>query len=185
MVFISLLLLSTAAAAQTNSYLCLFADMEHTTWCAVPASIPGSFNMYIFALPNEDGLYCAEFQLIAPSDPTVILASYTPHPNMSIAQGHPSTGVTFCYLDCQRDWVWVYTVLVVVQSSNQNIIELAPHPQAGGPNFPSCIEPGRPINIATIYNKLYINYVDGIDPECDETATAEKTWGAIKSLYTQ
>jgi len=27
--------------------------------------------------------------------------------------------------------------------------------------------------------------VNGVDPECSETATAEKTWGAIKSMYTE
>ena len=183
MVFFAVLLFSTALSAQ--GYLCLFSDVQHTSWCAVPATVPGAFNMYIFALPNEDGLYCAEFMLVPPTDPGITLATATPNPGNSVILGDPLTGVTLCYLVCQTDWVWVYNYLVVVQNTNKDMIALAPHPQAGGPNFPSCIEPLRPINVAVIFNNLYINYIDGIDPECDETATKEESWGAIKSMYVQ
>jgi len=183
MIFLAVLLFSTAASAQTNGYIGLFADDAHTTWCATPASIPGNFNMYIFCLPNTDGMYCAEFMLEMPSDPTLILATTTPQAGYSIILGDLASGVSFCFLECKTDWIWIYTVLMVATSGNQNMVQIVPHPTAGGPNFSNCIEPIRPMYNAVIFTNLYANYTDGVDPECSETAVSEMTWGAIKSMY--
>lgn len=182
MVFLAVLLLSTAVSAQTNGYIGLFADVDHTTWCATPASIPGNFNMWIYALPRADGTFCAEFMLQGPADPTLILAGMTANPGNSIILGDPLSGVSLCFPDCQFGWTWIYQVMVVVMSANQNTISLVAHPTAGGPNFTEC-SGDRPIYEAVIFNNLYVNYTNGVDPECSETGTAPASWGAIKSLY--
>jgi hypothetical protein len=184
MVFLAVMLLSTAASAQSQGYLGLFADVDHTTWCGSAASIPGSFTMYIYMLPRADGSGCAEFLLVPPADPTIIIGSATPNPDNSIILGDPLMGVSFCYTVCQYGWTIVYTILVIDTAGNQNMIQLAPHPTAGGPNLTECPDP-RPVYPAVIFNNLYINYTDGVDPECSETATATRTWGAIKSLYVE
>jgi len=185
MIFLAVLLFSTAVSAQTSGYLCLFADEGRTSWCASAASIPGNFTMYIYALPRHDGMFCAEFMLQMPADPTLIMATTTPNPNNSVIMGTLDTGVSFCFDVCQNDWVWIYTVLIVDTGGNQNTISVAPHPTAGGPSFANCVLPDRPMYDAVIFNNLYVNYTDGVDPECSETATAESTWGAIKSMYVE
>jgi hypothetical protein len=184
MIFLAVLLFSTAASAQTQGYIGLFADVDHTVWCATPAAIPGNFNMWIYALPKADGTFCAEFKLEGPADPTLILASMTPNPGNSIILGDPLTGVSLCFVECQLGWTWIYQVLVVVLSANQNTISIAPHPTAGGPNFNECTGI-RPVYPAVIFNNLYVNYTVGVDPECSETATAPASWGAIKSMFSE
>ncbi len=73
--------------------------------------------------------------------------------------------------------------LMVDTGGNRNMVSIVPHPTAGGPNFTNCVLPGRPVYDAVVFNNFYVNYVDGTDPECNETATAPASWGAIKSLY--
>ena len=183
MVFLMVLLFSTAVSAQTQGYIGLFADVTHTSWCASAASVPGNFNMWIYCLPRSDGMFCAEFMIQMPADPTLILATATPQAGYSIIMGNLTTGVSICFNSCQTDWVWIYQVLMVDTAGNQNMVSIVPHPTAGGPNFANCVEPLRPIYDAVVFNNLYVNYVDGVDPECDETGTAPASWGAIKSLY--
>ncbi len=182
-VFLAVLLISTAASAQTNGYIGLFADETHTSWCASAATVPGPFTMYIFCLPRTDGTFCAEFQLLMPEDPTLILGTATPQDGYSVIMGALVDGVSFCFLDCQNDWIWIYSCLMYDTGGNQNSIGIGPHPQSGDILFNSCTPPQFDIYSAVVFNNLYVNYVDGVDPECDETATAERSWGAIKSLY--
>ena len=185
MIFLAVLLFSTAVSAQTNGYIGLFADDTHTTWCTAAATIPGAFTMYIIALPRDDGMFCAEFAIQMPADPTLVMATATPNPDNSVIMGDLASGVSFCYLVCQNDWVWIYNVMMVDQAGNQNMVQIVPHPDAGGPWFANCVLPDRPIYEAVVFTNLYVNYENGVDPECSETATAERTWGAIKSLYTE
>ncbi len=183
MVFLAVLLFSTAVSAQTQGYIGLFADVTHTSWCASAASVPGSFNMWIYCLPRSDGLKCAEFMIQMPADPTFFIGGSTPQAGSSIILGDPATGVSFCFSECQTDWVWLYQFLMVDTGGNRNMVSIVPHPTAGGPNFSNCVLPDRPIYDAVVFNNFYVNYVDGTDPECNETATAPASWGAIKSLY--
>jgi hypothetical protein len=185
MVFIAVMLASAAASAQTQGYIGLFADVDHSSWCTSAASVPGNFNMWIFVLAKEGGTFGAEFKLQMPDDPSLIAGTKTPHPDASGAiLGDPLTGVSFTWLSCQEGWTWVYQYLMIDTSGNQNIVEIVPHPTAGGPNMVEC-SGTRPIYPAVIFNKLYVNYTDGVDPECSETGTSSKSWGAIKSIYAE
>ena len=185
MIFLAVLLFSAAASAQTNGYLGLFTDTERTSWCGAADPIPGNFNIYIYALPNTDGMYCAEFMLQMPDDPSLFVGMLTPNPGVSIIMGELVSGVSFCFLECQTDWVQIYTVMLVTTSANRNVVQIVAHPEAGGPWFANCVEPMRPMYPAVVFTNMYVNYENGVDPECSETATAEKTWGAIKSMYTE
>ncbi len=184
MISLAVLLFSTAASAQTNGYLGLFMDTERTTWCGAASAIPGNFTCYIYALPNVDGMFCAEFKLQMPDDPTLFTGTIIPNPGWGVILGDPVTGVSFCFEFCQTDWVQLYSVMLVTTSANANIVQIVAHPDAGGPWMASCEEPMRPMYPAVAFTNLYVNY-DGSEPECGETATAERTWGAIKSMYTE
>ncbi len=184
MVFLAVLLFSTAVSAQTQGYLGLFTDDTHTSWCQ-SGHVSPQFTMWMFALGKEGGTFGAEFMIQMPADPTLIMATLTAHPDASAAIiGHPTTGVSFTWLTCQEGWTWIYSALMIDTSGNQNVVAIVPHPTADGPNFLEC-EGSRPIYPAVIFNNLYVNYVDGVDPECNETATTSASWGAIKSLYTE
>jgi hypothetical protein len=183
MVFLAVLLFSSAASAQTQGYIGLFTEEAHTSWCASGHAVPGNFTMWIMVLPEANGTFCAEFMIEMPADPTLIFATTTTHPDASAAIiGTPTTGVSFCYLSCHTGWTFVYSVLMIDTAGNQNTVRIVPHPSAGGPNFTECVG-NRDIYPAVIFNNLYVNYTDGVDPECEATATASASWGAIKSLY--
>jgi len=185
MVFLAVLLFSTAVSAQTQGYIGLFTDDTHTSWCQSGHAVPGNFTMWMFALGKTGGTHGAEFMIQMPADPSLIMATLTPHPDASAAIiGHPTTGVSFTWLSCQEGWTWIYQALMIDTSGNRNVVAIVPHPTAGGPTFLECQDP-RPLYDAVIFNNLYVNYVNGVDPECDETGTAPASWGAIKSLYTE
>lgn len=181
MVFLAILLFSTSASTQTKCYICLFADIEHTTWCGSAATIPGSFMMYVYILPIADGAYAAEFMLNYPDDPTIMAGGETYHSDISLVMGDLANGVTVGFNECKTDWFMIASQMIVTTSTNQGIISIAPHPTSGGPSYADCGE-FRAKCPATMFNNLYINYAPGA-PECSETAAAEMTWGAIKSIY--
>jgi hypothetical protein len=69
--------------------------------------------------------------------------------------------------------------LIICQNANKNIISVVESPIAHGMYFNECAGT-RPKYSVVAWNNLYLNYVDGVDPECGFTAVEEKTWGAIK-----
>jgi len=182
MIFLAVLLFSTAASAQSQGYIGLFADDTHTSWCGTAATIPGSFTMYIIMLPRADGTKSIEFMLTYPDDPTIIASSESWDLDY-LVMGNLASGVSAVISECQFGWKVVATQLIITTSTNQGIISIVPHPTAGGPWMCEC-EGLRTEYRAVAFTNLYINYTDGVDPECSETATAERTWGAIKNMYT-
>ncbi|MDD3643284.1 MAG: hypothetical protein PHQ19_07485 [Candidatus Krumholzibacteria bacterium] len=174
---------ASAAHSQSQGYVCLFVDDARTSYCAAP---PGAYpllvNMQIWCLPRADGTYCAEFMIDYPDDPTVIAATVTPDPTFTIVLGSLATGVSACYGECKTEWTKFFTQLIVCQNANQNMISVVNHPGTGEILMTECTGI-RPTYPAVAWNNLYLNYTDGIDPECGFTATEDKTWGAIKRMY--
>jgi hypothetical protein len=141
--------------------------------------------MYIFFLPRDDGMFCAEFIVNYPADPMVIAGGVTPGAGHSIVKGDLASGVSVCYLVCQNDWVWGFSQMLFLRSEDKNMISIGPHPESGAILFNNCVEPIRPIYDAVVFNNFYLQYVDSVDPECGATATQEKTWGAIKNMFVE
>ncbi len=181
MVFLAVLLFSTATSAQTKGYICLFSEIEHTTWCSTAATIPGALTIYVFCLPSVDGAFGAEFKLNYPDDPTIMPSAETYNPDVTVVMGSFSNGAGIGFNECKNDWFMIASQMFITTSSNQVMISIAPHPTSGGPSLADC-GPLHAKYTATAFNNLYINYPPG-SPECSETATAEITWGAIKSMY--
>jgi hypothetical protein len=181
MFFLAVLLISTAASAQSDTYLCLFTDAEHTTWCGTAPSIPGPVTMYIFQLTKPEGSQCAEFRLIYPDDPdlSTLMPDYSDEINITL--GELDEGISIGYDGCKVGWFLIASQMIITYSTTQFEISIVPHPVAGGPSYCGC-ETGFPKRDMTGWNSLYINY-DPSAPECSETAVAETTWGAIKAIY--
>jgi hypothetical protein len=175
---------ASAAHAQSQGYLCMFTDDTRTSYCAAPAGPPLIVNVQIWALPRYDGTYCAEFMVSYPADPTVIAATVTPDPTFTVVLGDLATGVSACYGECKIGWTKLFTQMIICQNANQNIISIVANPASGGIYFNECAGI-RPIYPAVAWNNLYLNYTDGIDPECGYTASEDATWGAIKRLMNE
>jgi len=176
------ILVSSAAQAQTNGYIGLFTDDTRSSWCGT-GTTPYPVEMYIWCLPNVDGMRCAEFMIAYPADATVIPATVTQNPDLALVMGNLADGVSACYAVCVTEWNWVFHQTIYVTGPNQNMIQIVENPQSNAILFNDCVEPDRPVYDAIPWTNLYLNYVDGIDPECSQTSTRESTWGAIKSLY--
>ena len=138
MISLAVLLFSTAASAQTDSYLCLFSDVDHTEWCANAATIPGSFTMYIYLLPEAGGAFGAEFMLVYPDDPDIMTTLETYNTDITIIMGGLGTGAGVGFNGCKNDWFLIASQPIITMSAVQAIVAIAPHPTSGGPSYADC-----------------------------------------------
>jgi len=185
MIFLAVLMAASAASAQTSGYIGLFVDDTHTSWCgtgfgeAVPL-----LNVYVFGLPRAGGTFGAEFMIDFPDDPTMITAGATFANDPTVILGSLSTGVSLGYDSCITGWFLIATQPMYTTSANRVVVQIVANPSSGGVFFTEC-EGIRPVYDAIVFTNVYINYENGVDPECAETGTAESSWGAIKSMYSE
>lgn len=182
LIAIAALMITPAAHAQTSGYIGLFAGETRDSWCG-SGTPPYPVEMYIWCLPSVDGMRCGEFMIAYPSDATVIPATTTPNPELALVMGSLPDGVSACYAVCKNEWNWLFHQTIYVTGPNQNLLQIVENPESNAILFSSCVEPDRPVYDAIPWTNLYLNYVDGVDPECSQTATREASWGAIKSMY--
>ncbi len=179
---LALLLIASPLMAQPMKYIGLFIDELHNMWCATGVGFY-PVEMWIWCLPNDLGQICAEFAIAYP--PNVIQSTVTDNTALiSVTLGSLPSGMSVCYVACQYDWHWNFHQLLYVTDPTKTIVEIIPHPDVGVYQFATC-EAGYPTRPCVKLTNLYINYEPGIDPECMGYATEEKSWGAIKSLFTE
>lgn len=185
-----LLIASGAALAQlpARPYIGLFTSDVHDTWCATGTPDPFYMvEMWIFCLPSFYGMLCAEFAINYPSS-SVITGSITSNAAIiSVAQGDLVTGMSVCYIACEYDWNWCFHQTFFVNGTDQVYAELIPHgaPQITQLQFASCEDDSYPLEEAVKFTNLYINYDPITAPECQVTGTGSKSWGAIKTLFSE
>jgi len=175
-----LFVFSSAGFAQPpdTAYVGLFTDINHTTFSVMhPGGAPLPFTMYIFWLAPAVGINAVEFMIVYPAN--IIASTVTPNPAITVNLGSLSAGMSSAWgpEDCQAAGVWVesHHQACFLMNMDQTIIELAPHPTAGGPQIASC-ELGYPIYPAKKFTNLCLN------SDCSYAAP-NTTWGAIKSLF--
>ena len=180
MLGILLLMIPMAAFAQLpeTGYIGLFADAARDTFCAWGAPV-FFFDMYVYCLPGDHGLKCAEFAILYPES-GIFAGVATPNPALSVAQGNLADGMSCCFLECQWDWQWTHSQTIIVQDATPKIFEIIPSPVPIPPvyQFANCdtIPIKYPKEPCTKFTNLYVN-------TCGPTAVEETSWGAIKSLY--
>ena len=153
----------------------LYVDSGHTV-CRQDIPVPyQQFTVWVYVLPGDDGMICAEYRLSAPS--WLIIAGTTVNPAHSIALGDNFTGVTICFAGCQSDWTWTYQFNMFPMSSGiPDYMNVLPYPNYGL-NAYNCL-PGYPIEEMIVLNNL------GLNRDCDITVGTETvSWGAIKNMY--
>lgn len=183
-----LIVVTSAASANPDGWIDLFADSTHTSWCiSVPPGVNYEvFHMYLIARPPVTGLRSYDLRIDIP-DPAVSIADVTLPPNHSIPMGQWHEGMACGFTDCQTDpWVLCAQFLLValppgLQPGCQ-LIKLAPsYWYQGGPFeddilFSDC-------EVTTLRAETQFGVYINCDPCPDIIATEEKSWGAIKSLY--
>jgi len=185
MLLVVLVLLSPAAQAQPPlGYIGLFTDASHSSWCASGTPFY-PVTMYIWCLPGINGQMCAEFAIDYTADPGLIKTGATQAPHVSVALGGLDSGMSVCFIECQTDWHWAFSQVLLVNTSSKVTIQIVPSPVVEPTplyQFANCL-PKFPLEPCIVFTNLYINSQNGIDAECSTTANETATWGAIKNIY--
>ncbi len=172
-----------AAGAQLPpvGYIGLYTDEFHDTWCANGVGLY-PVNMWVWCLPSERGMMCAEFAISYPINVIRSTVVWNPEIPIIVDPPDPSVGVSICFLNCKWDWTfWFYQQLWVVDPTPVHA-EIIKHtdPYVLDIQFANC-DPGYPVEPVRKYTNLYINYDPG-SSECSGTAVESRSWGAIKRL---
>jgi len=174
----ALALLATSASAGPMAFVGLYTDDAHSM-CSqdIPAPYVG-FATWVWILPSDNGMICAEFKLQAPA--WMLATGTTPNPGNSVILGDPygADGVSFCFSECQYDWVWLFQInQLPTVGGLVDYIYIQERPDAGAYQVANCLA-GYPIEPLTILNHLALNQ------PC-EYAAENTTWGAIKGMYNE
>jgi hypothetical protein len=178
--FLTLISLPSNAQWGPIGYIGLFADGDHTIWCVQGEGFY-PVEVWVWCLPGQNGMICAEFDLEYPSN--IIASTVTANPIIPpIVVPPPEGGYSLCFSSCQWDWIWIFHQALYVTDSSQSNVEIVPCPCSGAYQFANCLD-GFPTEACIKYTNLFINYNYLSDPECTVTSVEEASWGAIKSLY--
>ncbi|HUV35399.1 MAG TPA: hypothetical protein VMX58_00485 [Patescibacteria group bacterium] len=174
--------LSGTAGAQLPpvGYIGLFTDDNRDTWCVNGVGFY-QFEMWVWCLPSDEGMICAEFAISYPGN--VVQSVITLLPPIIIPEGfEPETGVNVCFTECQVQWTWAFHQTLFVSDASPSHLEIIKHsdPDIEYIRFATC-EPGNPTEPVKKFTNLYINY-DPAGSPCTFTATESRSWGAIKNL---
>ena len=171
--------LAAPASATEYGYVGLFADETRATWCldAVPYL---AFDVFVFALPSDDGIMAVEFSL-ADLSPAHVLTGTTPGPYVSVAMGDLFSGISYGLLLCQNEPVLLDIFHMMALTDAQTALWLEGHGDHGEIRIASCL-PGYPTDVAYAYSSVFVNYAPDA-PECMGVATEETSWGAIKGMF--
>ena len=176
LVMVMVVLVSTAVSAQLppQGYFGLFVDDTRANWCITGT---GSFTIYLFVLPNVDGMKCIELKTVVSSaNIAVFSAVYNPDVAQPIMGGVPGD-LAACFGNCYYDWVQVFSATLFLMAPTAESVTMEPF--TGSPYMKTldCLTPANELEtIAWTY--VYTNYA-----ECPPYANQESTWGAIKNMY--
>jgi hypothetical protein len=171
-------LMAGAVNAGPIAYIGLYTDANHAICSqAIPAPYMG-FTTWIWVLPSDNGMMCAEFKLVAPA--WLLSIGTTVNPAYSVALGAPydAGGVSICFGACQNAWTWLYQLSQLPTAAGvPGYIEIVARPDAGAYQVANCL-PKYPLEPLTILNYLALNQ------ECI-FANEDASWGAIKGMYNE
>ncbi|MCU0639416.1 MAG: hypothetical protein MUF59_06050 [Candidatus Krumholzibacteria bacterium] len=165
---------ASPANAGPVAYIGLYTDAIHSVYVRYIPEPYVQYTTWVWILPGDNGMMCAEFKLVQPSWNLCI--SSTPNPLNSIILGAPyaDDGVTFCFDACQSGWVWLYQLGQLPTLANIiDCIYIVDHPEAGACQVAECT-PGYPVAPLIKLNYLYLNETPGTNEDA--------SWGAIKGI---
>ncbi len=166
------LLASIGTQAYGYGRIAIFADENRSVSEVWYSQEMTQFNIYIFCLPGDDGMMCAEYSVKYPEN--VLASSFTGNPALSIALGNLDDGMSACFAECQNDWVWTHTQTLFLTDATPATIEIEAHPDAGVYQFANC-DPGFPTETIFYSNPLFLNSIFTYDNEPPAVQSAEST----------
>jgi hypothetical protein len=181
---LALLLVSSVAFAQLPpvGYIGLYtstgAPPDPATSCVTGVGFY-PVEMYIWTLPSENGMICAEFMVTYP--PNVIQSTVTTNPLVSVTLGTLDTGMSACLINCAWDWTWYFHQALWVTDPTPTTIQIVKHPSLEilCVQFANC-DPGYPTECCIVHTDLLIN--QECPPE-NPVGTEDASWGAIKDQF--
>lgn len=167
---------SASAVPPPVGYIGIFNGVTHTTTYSFCPALYEQFHAWIWCLPGEHGLMAAEFAVGFP--PSAVAQSQVKNPGIVVELGSLAGGIGVAFGEglCQRDWVWLYDITMILLSREYESIDILPHPgtlPVPVYQFATC-EPGYPIEQCRYLTPLYL---------CPVWAVEESSWGAIKGLF--
>ncbi|UCF04556.1 MAG: Ig-like domain-containing protein [bacterium] len=144
-----------------DGYMGLYVDIEHTENEVWYESGLTPFTLYVWCLPGEDGMMCAEFALDYSSN--VIRSTVTVSPIVSVELGTLETGMSCCFSMCHYNWVWTHSQSCYLMDDEIGYVEVVPHPDVGVYQFANCL-PGYPTEPTDLISKIYLNESEGPGP---------------------
>ena len=135
------------------------------------------FEMWIWCLPSENGMICAEFAIEYPAN--VIPATVTQNPEINVTLGDLPNGVSTCFAsgNCKYDWTWLFHQTLYFVDLNPSQISIVEHPGPAKIQFYNCL-PSNPFEDANVCSHLYYNQastLDSIPPHIDSVAVQSST----------
>jgi len=147
--------------------------------CGVFVAAPyQSIEMWVWWLPDADGMTACEFRITYPTSTYILQGAVYSNPINQVELGTLPAGVSVSLggANCQMWWYWTHWQEIVVKTMTARTISIVGHPGNGGHIYMADCTPGFPFFDCTVLNHLTLN------GNC-VYGTHDSSWGAIKNLY--
>ena len=189
---LAILFVGTAANAG-YPYVGLYAGVYNADYVEGPGgfdhstgvvSVPAPYTdieMWIWWVPDPapgKGLASVEFKIVYPTLEYVIQGAVTSNPLILAELGSLPVGIasTVGLLQCQYDWFWSHhQTLTLKKTTPSGTVEIVPDDGLWSPGTILVSDCNLLDHVPTKISSLWLNW--------NPFAVEEKTWGAIKSLY--
>ncbi|MCU0638775.1 MAG: Ig-like domain-containing protein [Candidatus Krumholzibacteria bacterium] len=148
---LSIILPISVVEAQTPGMLGLYVDEARSS---NEAATPGLFTGWVFCLPGGNGMMCAEFMVKVPDG--MILFNTTGNPDISVALGSLTDGMSVCFTECRDDWVWTHNFSVFASTATPAEITIERHPSTQERMIANCLT-GYPLEDVLVSSKICVN----------------------------
>ncbi len=132
--------------ASAATYFGLYAD-ENRSITTVSGTPYYSAEIWIWALPDEDGMMAAEFGMAYPSN--VIPSTITWNSAISMKLGSLPGGISVAFSACQEGWTWIAHQTIWVMNEEYSEVKLVPPSGATAIQIATC-GMGYPIEPASV-----------------------------------
>lgn len=143
-------------SVSAQSYIGLYTDEEHSSIAA--NNLEGSclFDLWVWILPGENGVMCAEYKLDIPADMIPQSVELNPSNYICLGEAYGSPGLSICFPECQNEWFWTAKIQILLTDRTERYIVLSAHEDAGTIQVANCL-PDYPIESLTILSGLSVN----------------------------
>ena len=160
-IFIVLLVLFMSSvfiqSVLAQSYIGLYTDEEHSSPSA--NNLEGSclFDLWVWILPGENGVMCAEYKLDLPENMIPQSAVLNPSNSIYMGEAYGSPGLSICFPECQNDWFWTAKIQILLTDRIAGYLVLSAHEDGGTMQIANCAWPDYTLESLTMLNGLSVN----------------------------